>query len=155
MAPVAPLGVGDGLLEGQPGAVLNRPFQAVVAQRGAGRGQVQHRCLPEHRECHEAKRRPLPLGRGDEPDGALVLPGADGDLGDHVEGVDHRETPAVVDEHLERVVGDGFRPLVVAFEQQGAGQPEVGECLGPAVPQWLGGGQQPFDVDLGRGAGPG
>ena len=89
------------------------------------------------------------LGGSDQPDGALMLAREQGDLSDHIEGVDDPGTPSIVHEYLERVVGDGFCPLVVALKQHGAGQPEVGYCLGAPVPQGFGGGQEPLDVDLG------
>src|SRR6266705_438495 len=44
--PPAPLGVGHGLLDRQPGAVLQGPVKTFVAQCSAGRGQVPLSSLP-------------------------------------------------------------------------------------------------------------
>ena len=115
--PPAPLGVGHGLLERQPGAVLQSPVKTLVAQCSAGRGQVPLSSLPKHRESHEAERGPLLLGCSNEPDGALILSREQGDLSDHIEGVDNPRTPPVVREYLECVVRDRLSPLVVTLEQ--------------------------------------
>jgi hypothetical protein len=149
MPPVASLGVGDGLLERQPGAVLGCLLEVLVAQRGAGVGELPLGSLPGGREGHEPEDGPLLAGGRDQPDGPVTLPSVQSDLSEEVEGVDDRRTPSVIHEDLECVVDDGFRALVVALQEHGASQPEVGDCLGARVPQGLGGGQEHFHVDLG------
>src|SRR5580693_2072954 len=103
-------------------------------------------------EGDEPEDAPLLAGGGSQPDGPLMLAPEQGDLSEDVEGVDDCGAPSAVEEYFEGVVGEGFCPVVVALQEHGASQPEVCNCLGTPVPQGLGGGQQPLDVDLGLGA---
>ena len=105
--------------------------------------------FPSGREGDEPKDAPLLAGGSAQPDGPLMLAPEQGDLSQDVEGVDGCGTPSMVHEYFEGVVGDGFCPVVVALQEHGASQPEVGYCLGTPVPQGSGGSQEPLDVDLG------
>src|SRR5271169_399721 len=96
--------------------------------------------LPSGREGYEPEDAPLLVSGSAQSDGPLMLAPEQGDLSDHIEGVDNPRTPPVVHEHLECVVGDGLSPLVVTLKQQGAGQPEVARGPGAPVPQGFGGG---------------
>src|ERR1035438_3849412 len=95
--------------------------------------------FPNVREGREPEVAPLRMGGRTQPDGPVMLAPEQGRLSQDVEGVDDCETPSVVHEYVEGVVDDGLCPVVVALQEHGASQPEVGHCPGTPVPQGFGG----------------